>query len=160
MSSTNGSSSTSINLRWRASARLPARRISLHADRHCHIWPRPVRFALEATQVGGRDRERAVVEECADRLDRRAGIATELRSRVAEDVKPGRREAGRRQELPETAVERATADPVGSGPRLPKRLTRVHRRELLASIRERSQDRLPRRARQFSPAALAALAPV
>ena len=66
-------------------------------DRHRDVRPRPVRLALEPPQVDGRDRQRAVVEERAHRLDRGPGIATQLRRGVAEDVEPGRRQAGRRR---------------------------------------------------------------
>jgi len=132
----------------------------LQPDRHRDIRPRLVRLAFEPPEVDGRHRERAVVQERAHRLDRGPGIATELRRRVPEDVQPGRGQPRRLEVPPEPPVERAAADALRTDSRLPERRFRVHRREILARIGERSQDRCVGRAGQFPPAALATLASV
>ena len=75
-----------------------------------HVDPGVIHLALELPKVDGRDRERGVVEEGADRLDRGAGVATELRRGVAEDVEPGRGETAAAAEVAaEPRVERAAA---------------------------------------------------
>jgi hypothetical protein len=79
---------------------------------------------------------------------------------MAEDVEARRCEAGCGQIPPEPPVERAARDPTGPGSRLPERLARVHRREVLASICERSQDRRIGGVGELATAPLPALAAV
>ena len=55
------------------------RRVELaQADNGCDAMPGRIALTFEATEIGGGDCERAVIEELADRLHRLADIAAEL----------------------------------------------------------------------------------
>ena len=64
-----------------------------HAEHVGYAMPGGIALAFESAEVGGRDGERAVIEELAYGLDRLADIATEFGSRVSEDVNARGRQA-------------------------------------------------------------------
>ena len=65
-----------------------------HADDGCDALPGGIALTFEATEIGGCDGERAVIEELADGLDRLADVATELGG--GSGAGHGRRRAGDR----------------------------------------------------------------
>src|SRR5450759_2189283 len=75
-------------------------------------------------------------------------------------MEPGRRETSGREVPPEAPVERAARDPGRSRARLPQRLARVHRRQLLASVGQGQADRLVGGGGELPSTTLATLAPV
>ena len=76
-----------------------------HADNAGDAMPGRIALTFEATEIGGGDCERAVIQELAHGLDRLADVATELGGGVAEHVDAGRRQAGLREIAPEAVVE-------------------------------------------------------
>ena len=60
----------------------------------------------------------------------------------------------------EPGVERAARDSLRPSSRLPERLGRGHRRQVLAGVGQGRADRLVGRGGEFSPTSLAAFAPV
>ena len=116
----------------------------LEADRDRHVRPRLVRLALEPPEVDARDGERAVVQEAADRLDRRTGIAPQLGGSVAEDVQTGRRETRGPEVPPEAAVERRARDAASARAR-PARATRSGPSRRATARRQPAWRRAPRR---------------
>src|SRR5438046_9929817 len=79
---------------------------------------------------------------------------------MAEDVKSARCQARRSEIPPEAPIERAAGNSARSGPSEPERCSRVHRRRLDPTVRQRCTQRFVGRARQLSPPALAALTSV
>ena len=122
--------------------------------------PGGIALTFEATEIGGGDGERAVIEELAHGLDRLADVATELGGGVAEDVNARGRQAGQAEIAPEAVVEGSAGDALGACTRLPERLGGLHGREVLADITKRSAYRRERGAGEFTAAAQTALAEI
>src|SRR5439155_17160417 len=101
----------------------------LDANRLRHLGPRPIALALEPPQVDARHSKGAVVEEGGDGLDRRAGVAAELRGRVAEDVESRGLEPGGPQVTAEPRVERRAAHAAWIRACLPQRRGWLHVRQ-------------------------------
>ena len=105
-------------------------------------------------------RQRRVVEERADGLDRLPGVPPQPSSAMPQDVEPRRRQPGRCEIAPEPRVARRPRQTPWSCPRLPERLPRRHRRQLLAAVLQGPPDGLPGGLGQLSSPTLPALAPV
>ena len=122
--------------------------------------PGRITLTFEATEVGGGDGERAVIEELAYGLDRLADVTAELGGGVAEDMDARGREAGQAEIAPEAVVEGGAGDALGTSAGLPERLAGMHGGEVLADIAERSPNCRERGSGEFTPTAYAALAGV
>ena len=101
----------------------PRRDELAHAEDVGDAMPGRITLTFEATEIGGGDGERAVVEELAHGLDRLADVTAELGGGVAEDMDAGRRQTGLREIAPEAVVEGSAGDALGDL-RPPARATR------------------------------------
>src|ERR1700674_459363 len=106
-----------------------------------NLVPSSVFLSLQATQVRGRHRERAVVEEPTDVLDALAGITPQLGGRVAENMHTGGREGCALQVAPQVSVERAVEQAFARG-RWPERVVLRHHIQRLSPGGESSLDRI------------------
>ena len=131
-----------------------------HAEDAGDALPGGVALALQPTEVGSGDGERAVVEELAYGLDRLADIAAELGGGVAEDMDARGRETGQAEVATEAVVEGSAGDAGGSCAGLPERLLRLHGGEVLAEIGERPTDGGQSRTGELTAATHAALADI